>query len=208
MSCPGAAEAAGAGPTIPEDCEFMPHPQRIRVLYDEAAIAARNAEMAAEIAARSGPDLLVVAVLKGSFMFVADLIRAMHRTGMSPQVEFVHLSSYRAATISSGQVEILRDVQSEVRGREVLLVDDILESGRTLAFAKDLLAARGAARVESCVLLEKPGKRAVSIQADYVGFECPDYFVVGYGMDVAHSFRQLPYVGVIETADQAGLPGI
>ncbi|MEN5084087.1 hypoxanthine phosphoribosyltransferase [Bosea sp. TWI1241] len=186
----------------------MPHPQRIRVLYDEAAIAARNAEMAAEIAARSGPDLLVVAVLKGSFMFVADLIRAMHRTGMSPQVEFVHLSSYRAATVSSGQVEILRDVQSDVRGREVLLVDDILESGRTLAFAKDLLAARGAARVESCVLLEKPGKRAVSIQADYVGFECPDYFVVGYGMDVAHSFRQLPYVGVIETADQAGLPGI
>ena len=186
----------------------MPQSQRIRVLYDEAAIAARNAEMAAEIAANSPPDLLVVAVLKGSFMFVADLIRAMHRAGMSPQVEFVHLSSYRAATISSGQVEILRDVQSDVRGRQVLLVDDILESGRTLAFAKDLLAARGAARVSSAVLLEKPGKRAVNIKADYVGFECPDYFVVGYGMDVAHSYRQLPYVGVIETADQAGLPGI
>lgn len=186
----------------------MPQPQRIRVLYDEAAIAARNAEMAAEIAAGAGEDLLVVAVLKGSFMFVADLIRAMHRAGMTPQVEFVHLSSYRAATVSSGQVEILRDVQSDVRGRHVLLVDDILESGRTLAFAKDLLAARGAARVSTAVLLEKPGKRAVNIQADYVGFECPDYFVVGYGMDVAHSYRQLPYVGVIETADQAGLPGI
>lgn len=186
----------------------MSQPQRIRVLYDEASIAARNAEMAAEIAADSGPDLLVVAVLKGSFMFVADLIRAMHRVGMSPQVEFVHLSSYRAATVSSGQVEILRDVQSDVRGRQVLLVDDILESGRTLAFAKDLLAARGAARVSTAVLLEKPGKRAVNIEPDYVGFECPDYFVVGYGMDVAHSYRQLPYVGVIETADQAGLPGI
>lgn len=186
----------------------MSQPQRIRVLYDEAAIAARNAEMAAEIAAGAGENLLVVAVLKGSFMFVADLIRAMHRTGMTPQVEFVHLSSYRAATISSGQVEILRDVQSDVRGRHVLLVDDILESGRTLAFAKDLLAARGAARVSTAVLLEKPGKRAVNIKADYVGFECPDYFVVGYGMDVAHSYRQLPYVGVIETADQAGLPGI
>ena len=186
----------------------MSQPQRIRVLYDEAAIAARNAEMAAEIAANAGENLLVVAVLKGSFMFVADLIRAMHRTGMTPQVEFVHLSSYRSATISSGQVEILRDVQSDVRGRHVLLVDDILESGRTLAFAKDLLAARGAARVSTAVLLEKPGKRAVNIAADYVGFECPDYFVVGYGMDVAHSYRQLPYVGVIETADQAGLPGI
>ncbi|MGO4736356.1 hypoxanthine phosphoribosyltransferase [Bosea sp. 2KB_26] len=186
----------------------MTQPQRIRVLYEEAAIAKRNEEMAHEIAAAYPPDLLVVAVLKGSFMFVADLIRAMHRAGMTPQVEFVHLSSYRAATISSGQVEILRDVQSDVRGRQVLLVDDILESGRTLAFAKDLLAARGASRVSTAVLLEKPAKRAVNIQADYVGFDCPDYFVVGYGMDVAHSYRQLPYVGVIETADQAGLPGI
>ena len=90
----------------------------------------------------------------------------------------------------------------------MLLVDDILESGRTLAFAKDLLAARGAAKVSCAVLLEKPGKRAVNITAEHVGFECPDYFVVGYGMDVAHSYRQLPYVGVVETADQAGLPGI
>lgn len=186
----------------------MPEPRRIRVLYDEATIAHRNAEMAEAIAATAPADLLVVAVLKGSFMFVADLIRAMHRVGMTPQVEFVHLSSYRAAMVSSGQVEILRDVQSDVRGREVLLVDDILESGRTLAFAKDLLAARGASKVSSVVLLEKPGKRAVNIVPDYVGFECPDYFVVGYGMDVAHSYRQLPYVGVIETADQAGFPGI
>ena len=176
----------------------MPPSQRIRVLYDEATIAARNAEMAAAIAADSPADLLVVAVLKGSFMFVADLIRAMHRAGMAPQVEFVHLSSYRAATISSGQVEILRDVQSDVRGRQVLLVDDILESGRTLAFAKDLLMARGARRVLVCVLLEKPGKRAVQIEADFVGFTCPDVFVVGYGMDVAHAFRQLPFIGHVE----------
>lgn len=182
--------------------------RRIRVLYDEAAIARRNEEMAKAIAASNPKDLLVVAVLKGSFMFAADLIRAMHRIGLAPQVEFVHLSSYRAGTTSSGQVEILRDVQSEVRDRDVLLVDDILESGRTLAFAKDLMAARGAAKVWSAVLLEKPGKRAVNIQADYVGFECPDLFVVGYGMDVAHSYRQLPFVGVVETEDQAGLPGI
>jgi hypoxanthine phosphoribosyltransferase len=182
--------------------------RRIRVLYDEAAIARRNEEMAQAVAASNPKDLLVVAVLKGSFMFAADLIRAMHRTGLSPQVEFIHLSSYLSGTVSSGQVEILRDVQSEVRGRDVLLVDDILESGRTLAFAKDLLAARGAAKVSTAVLLEKPHKRAVNIQADYVGFECPDYFVVGYGMDVAHSYRQLPFVGVVETDDQAGLPGI
>ena len=119
----------------------------------------------------------------------------------SPQVEFVHLSSYRTGTVSTGQVEILRDVQSEVRGRDVLLVDDILESGRTLVFAKDLLMARGAKRVMTTVLLEKPGKRAVTIDADFVGFACPDAFVVGYGMDAAHAYRQLPFVGVVDFHD-------
>ncbi len=151
----------------------MADARRIRVLYDEATIARRNHEMAEAIAATRPRDLLVVAVLKGSFMFAADLIRAMHRVDLAPQVEFVHLSSYREATVSSGQVEILRDVQSDVRGRDVLLVDDILESGRTITFAKDLIAARGARSVKTCVLLEKPGKRAVKIEADWVGFECP-----------------------------------
>jgi hypoxanthine phosphoribosyltransferase len=174
------------------------HP-RIRVLYDEKQIAARNEELAASIVAAKTENLLVVAILKGSFMFAADLLRALHRAGVEPQVEFVHLSSYREATVSSGQVAILKDVTSDVRGRDVLLIDDILESGRTLAFAKDLLAARGAKRVLSAVLLEKPLKRAVQINADFVGFECPDQFVVGYGMDVAHSYRQLPFVGVIES---------
>lgn len=170
---------------------------RVRVLFDEAAIARRNEEMARAIVAAAAADLLVVAVLKGSFMFAADLIRALHRAGSAPQVEFIHLSSYRAGTVSSGHVAILRDVESDVAGRDVLLVDDILESGRTLSYAKDLLAARGARRVLVAVLLEKPGKRAVTVDADFVGFPCPDVFVVGYGMDVAHNFRQLPFVGVV-----------
>jgi hypoxanthine phosphoribosyltransferase len=170
----------------------------IKVLFDADAIAERNASLVEEIKARDPENLLVIAVLKGSFVFAADLLRAMHRAGLSPQVEFVHLSSYRAGTTSSGAVTILRDIESDVRGRDVLLVDDILESGRTLAFAKDLLAARGARRVLTCVLLEKPGKRAVNINADFVGFGCPDLFVVGYGMDVAHSYRELPFVGVVE----------
>lgn len=172
--------------------------RRVRVLFDEATIATRNEALAREIKAAAPQNLLVVAVLKGSFMFAADLLRALHRVGLSPQVEFVHLSSYRTGTVSSGQVEILRDVQSEVRGRDVLLVDDILESGRTVVFAKDLLMARGATRVLTAVLLEKPGKRAVTIDADFVGFTCPDAFVVGYGMDAAHAFRQLPFVGVVD----------
>jgi len=175
---------------------------RIRVLFDEETIARRNEELAQDIARSKPENLLVVAILKGSFMFAADLIRALHRAGLEPQVEFVHLSSYLDGTVSSGQVAILRDVESDVRGRDVLLVDDILESGRTVTFAKDLLMARGARRVMTTVLLEKPGKRAVSIDADFVGFTCPDVFVVGYGMDVAHSYRQLPFVGVVDHLDK------
>ena len=170
----------------------------IKVLFDEAAITARTTAMAEQIAASGLQNLLVVAVLKGSFMFAADLIRALHRTGLAPQVEFIHLSSYLDGTVSTGQVAILKDIDSTVRGRDVLLLDDILESGRTLAFAKDLLMARGARRVAVAVMLEKPHKRAVAVEADFVGFHCPDLFVVGYGMDVAHSYRQLPFIGVVE----------
>ena len=173
---------------------------RVRVLFEEGKIAARNDALARDIAAAEPKDLLVVAVLKGSFMFAADLIRALHRVGLSPQVEFIHLSSYRAGT-RSGRVEILRDVESDVRDRDILLIDDILESGRTLVFAKDLLAARGARRVLTAVLLEKPGKRAVEIRADFVGFSCPDVFVVGYGMDAGHRYRELPFVGVVDHKD-------
>src|SRR5918997_3853889 len=158
----------------------MPGSSRVRILFDESAIARRNEEVAREIAAAAPKDLLVVAVLKGSFMFAADLIRALHRAGLAPQVEFLHLSSYRAGTVSSGQVAILRDVESEVRGRDILLVDDILESGRTLAFAKDLLAARGARRVLAAVLLEKRGERQGEGSADFLRFACPGVFVGGY----------------------------
>lgn len=172
---------------------------RIRTLIDEASLAARIETLAQEIAGAQLENLLVVAILKGSFMFAADLIRGMHRAGMSPHVEFMHLSSYDTGMVSSGQVKILRDIDSAVAGRDVLLVDDILESGRTLAFAEDLIAARGARRVLVAVMLEKPGKRAVQIKADFVGFECPDQFVVGYGMDVSHACRELPFIGVVET---------
>ena len=157
--------------------------------------------MAGEIKATQPRNLLVVAVLKGSFMFAADLLRALHRKGMAPQVEFIHLSSYNDGTVSSGHVRILKDIDSSVAGRDVMLVDDILESGRTLAFAKDLLAARGARKVTVCVMLEKPHKRAVQIHADFTGFQCPDHFVVGYGMDVAHDYRQLPFIGRVETGE-------
>jgi hypoxanthine phosphoribosyltransferase len=171
----------------------------IRVLFDAPLLARRSIEMAREIAAAGYHDLLVVSILKGSFVFAADLIRALHAAGLSPEVEFLSLSSYKSGTVSSGEVTVVRDIDSDVAGRDVLLIDDILESGRTLAYARDMMRGRGARRVGIAVLLEKPGKRVREVEADHVGFLCPDLFVVGYGMDVAHAFRELPFVGVVES---------
>lgn len=170
----------------------------LRVLYSAEMIAERNLELAQEIAEAGYKNLLVISILKGSFVFAADLIRALHGAGLAPEVEFMSLSSYQEGTTSSGRVKLVRDIDSDVAGRDVLLVDDILESGRTLTFARKLMEKRGANRVALAVLLHKPGKLAKPMKADHVGFECPDLFVVGYGMDHAHAFRELPYVGVVE----------
>lgn len=173
---------------------------KIEILFSQSTIAKRVDEMAFEVAETSPQNLLAIPVLKGSFIFAADLLRSFHSADLLLEVDFMMLSSYRDKTTSSGQVEILRDIQTDVKGRDVLLIDDILESGRTLAFAKDLLMARGASRVMIAILLDKPEKRAVDIQADFCGFECPDKFVVGYGMDMSHAYRQLPFVGAVINA--------
>ena len=168
---------------------------RVEVLFSESEIAERVQAIADEVAKLKPERLLVVPILKGSFVFAADLLRAFYRSGLRPEVDFMMLASYRQATVSSGQIEVLRDIETDVRGRDVLLVDDILESGRTLAYAKDLLAARGALHTMTAVLLDKAGDRAAEIEADFKGFDCPDKFVIGYGMDMAHAFRELPFVG-------------
>jgi len=172
-----------------------PTSETVEIVFAAEAIAERIGTVARRIAEARLERLLVVAILKGSFVFAADLLRAMHRTGLSPEVDFLSLASYREATRSSGRVDIVRDIETDVKNRNVLIIDDILESGRTLAFARDLVVARGAARVLTCVLLDKPVQRAVPIDADFTAFECPDEFVVGYGMDLAHRFRELPFVG-------------
>ena len=171
--------------------------KKIEVLFSASAIARRNLELAKEVASHDYHDLLVISILKGSFIFAADLIRAMHDTGLSPEVEFIFISSYGKGT-TSGEVKILRDIDNDVAGRDVLLIDDILESGKTLKFTRELMLSRGAKSVSIAVLLDKHTRRQTALDADFVGFECPDYFVVGYGMDVAHAFRELPFVGVVK----------
>jgi hypoxanthine phosphoribosyltransferase len=169
--------------------------QGIETIFSAGEIHSRLQSLAAEIAAKQPKKLLVVPILKGSFVFAADLLRALHAAGLAPEVDFLTLSSYRKSRSSSGQVSILRDLDLDVQHRHVILIDDVLDSGRTLAFAKDLISARGATRIETCVLLDKKAPRAVSIEADYCAFACPNVFVVGYGMDVAHRYRELPFVG-------------
>lgn len=170
--------------------------KKIEVLFSADEIARRCSELAEEIALSDLKNLLVISVLKGSFVFAADLVRAMHRAGLSPELEFISISSYGAGT-EAGKPVVLRDIESDVTGRDILLIDDILESGGTLTFTRDLMLARGANRVAIVTLLDKSMRRKSEISADYVGFECPDKFVVGYGMDVGHAFRELPFVGVV-----------
>ncbi|MCF6320443.1 MAG: hypoxanthine phosphoribosyltransferase [Rhizobiaceae bacterium] len=170
--------------------------KKIEVLFTAKQIAKRNHELSEEIALGDLKDILVISVLKGSFVFAADLIRALHKAGLTPEVEFIYVSSYGAGT-TAGKVKLLRDVDSDVKDRDILLIDDILESGSTMNFVRNLLLERGANKVAIVTLLDKSMRRKTEISADYVGFECPDKFVVGYGMDVGHAFRELPFVGVV-----------
>lgn len=170
--------------------------KKIEILFSAEEIAKRNSELAEEIVLSELKNPLVISILKGSFVFAADLIRALHSAGLSPEVEFITITSYGAGT-EAGKPHVLRDVDSDVKGRDVIIIDDILESGGTLKFARDLMLERGANHVSLIALLDKPERRKHKVEADFVGFICPDQFVVGYGMDVGHAFRELPFVGIV-----------
>jgi len=172
-----------------------------RELISAGAIARRVSELGAEIDARLPPGpLTVVGVLRGAFMFMADLVRAIPR---ELQCDFLGVRSYGDATVSSGVVEITSDLGAPIAGRHVLLIEDIVDTGLTLKYLIDLLQARGPASVHTCALLAKPSYRASPAGAllDFVGFDAPDAFVVGYGMDAAQLYRNLPYVGAIDRGD-------
>jgi len=170
----------------------------IDVLFSADEIAVRLKIIANEIALKKPRNLLVLPILKGSFIFAADLIRALHEAGVVSTVEFITVSSYGAGE-TSGNLRLVHDIDSDVSGRDILLIDDILESGKTLSFVKDLVRQHGADRIFIAALLDKSMRRQTKIEADFVGFKCPDQFVVGYGMDSGHQFRQLPFVGVVRS---------
>ncbi len=167
-------------------------------LYDEDEIARRVEQLAGEVADAISGDFAIVALLKGSFVFVADLLRVLARRGLAPTVEFMRVSSYGRAKESSGQVRLIGDVPKEVAGRTVLLVDDIVDTGRSLAYAKDRLLQAGASKIWTCTLLDKPSRRELELPVDFVGFVIEDVFVVGYGIDFAEQYRHLPYIGVVD----------
>jgi len=167
------------------------------VLVTQEQIAQRISELAAEIDADyAGRNVLLVGVLKGAIMVMADLSRAM---SSDPAVDWMAVSSYGVGTKSSGVVRILKDLDIDISGRHVLVVEDIVDSGLTLSWLLRNLNSRGAASVEVCTMLRKPEAARVEVRVKYVGFDIPAEFVVGYGLDYAERFRSLPYVGVLRT---------
>lgn len=173
----------------------------VHPLITEEQLRERMVSLAQEIAAGVEKEITVISLLKGSFVFAADLIRALHKTGIRTQMDFMTLSSYGNGMQSAGQVMMKSALSEEVHDKDVLVVDDILESGRTLQFARQQIERMGARSVKVAVLLEKPGKLAVDMQPDFIGFTIPDEFVVGYGLDYANYYRELPYVGVVTSAE-------
>jgi len=168
-----------------------------RVLIPEQELQTRVAELAQAIRTIYGDDgcPLLVCVLKGAFVFLADLTRHLE---MRHEVDFMEVSSYGAATESSGVVRILLDLERNIQGRDVLIVEDIVDSGRTLEYITRNLQTREPASVRVCALLSKPSRREVDVELDLVGFEVPDEFVVGYGLDFAEVYRNLPFIGVLK----------
>jgi hypoxanthine phosphoribosyltransferase len=181
-------------------------PAAIRTLFSEDDIASRLAALSADIVGTLQAQgwleqpFVALAVMQGGFVFSADLIRRLEKAGVSPRLDFLTVKSYGCGMRSSGAPVILHDMITDVSGKNVLVIDDILDSGHTLSFVRNLLRARGARDVKAAILLEKQVRHVEGAVADFVGFRCPDCFVVGYGMDLAQRYRGLPFIGVLDIA--------
>ena len=168
----------------------------LKVLVTEEELQTRIQEMGDALYEKfEGKNPLFLSVLKGYFVFMADLVRACQ---LKSDVEFIAVSSYENATTSSGRVQITHDLQQDITGRHLIIVEDILDSGNTLAFLKDYLLTKGAASITIVTLLDKPSRRVKAVKPDLAGFVVPDEFVVGYGLDYAQEYRNLPYIGVLK----------
>jgi len=169
------------------------------VMINDEILQARIEELAQQIEKdyEDKNDLLLLCVLKGGYMFLADLSRVLKRPH---ELDFMGISSYGTGTKSSGAVQIIMDLKAPIEGRHVLIVEDIIDSGRTLQYLRRNLLARGPGSVRICTLLSKPVRREVDVPIDYTGFEIPDEFVVGYGLDFAEEYRNLPYIAVLKPA--------
>ena len=167
-----------------------------KVLFSEEQLKARVAEIARQIDADyAGKDLMLISVLRGSFIFMADLCRAIR---LPCTLDFMSVSSYGKGVSSSGQVQITKDLSEDISGRNILVVEDILDSGNTLSYLLKVLENRGPASIRLCTLLDKPERRVKPVEVHYTGFTIPDAFVVGYGLDYAERYRNLPYIGILK----------
>jgi hypoxanthine phosphoribosyltransferase len=196
-SCSGPRET-GRQPDMTDPANVILTP-----FVDVAAIRRRVQELADEIASdvRTG-EVLVAGVLKGGFVFTADLVRVLNRLGIAVRIDFLRVSSYGSGTVSSGTPVLSGDLSEKLNGRRVLLVDDIIDTGRTSQFVHEKIAERRPAWLRTCVLLDKPRRRAVPFSADYVGFHVPDAFIVGYGLDYDNRYRGRPDLSLIRFADR------
>lgn len=166
------------------------------VLFSEEQLKQRVREIAAEIEKDyAGKEIMLISVLRGSFVFMADLCRAID---LPCTIDFMSVSSYGKGTTSSGQVQITKDLSEDISGRHVIVIEDILDSGNTLSYLLKLLENRHPASIRLCTLLDKPDRRTKPVQVHYSGFTIPDAFVVGYGLDYAEKYRNLPYIGILK----------
>ncbi|MBR5261989.1 MAG: hypoxanthine phosphoribosyltransferase [Oscillospiraceae bacterium] len=174
----------------------------LKVLLTEEEIKARCAELGQQITKDyEGKTPIFVGILRGSYVFMADLLR---HVDVYCTMDFMAVSSYGAGTTTTGAVKINKDLTENIEGRDVIIVEDILDSGVTLSYLKNYLSGRGAASIKIVTLLDKPARRKADIKADYFGFEVPDEFVVGYGLDYAETYRNLPYIGVLKPEVYSG----
>ncbi|MEF9976539.1 MAG: hypoxanthine phosphoribosyltransferase [Oscillospiraceae bacterium] len=172
------------------------HEDVLKVLLTEEEIAAKVADMGKQISKDyAGKNLMLVTVLKGAVVFLADIMREID---IHAEIDFMVVSSYGAGVKSSGVVKIIKDLDVALEGKDILIIEDILDSGLTLNYIKDLLEGRNPASIKIATLLDKPIRRKVDLQADYVGFVVPDEFVIGYGLDFDEKYRNLPYIGVLK----------